>query len=548
GNNISSGWKISGSTDVYAYNTNVILGPYPISGGNLSLNIEDIVDGNCKTTVPVTAPAPCSTPCVLEVVDVTVFACDNNNTGNTSADDVFKVTFKVNAVSGSVNFYNVTYNGKTYGPFTYGQIITIDDLPANGQNLTLSVVDAVNSGCVTSLVVKQDPCSSCPQTVDAGADKILTCTNNTATLTATASHQGGVFVWTGPNGFNKSGQTVTTSTEGEYTVTVTFPDQCVATDKVLVSKDANLPVANAGTDQELTCIKKDAVLTGSSNLSGNVTYTWTNAAGTVIGNTATITVTGTGFYYLEVTNTLNNCKSGKDEVEVFDRNQQLKFVTNSWICSNKGTATIGDDDEYTYTFNLSNTTSATNKYKVMYQGSEIGSYNYNQSYSLTLPADGSTRIYVFVDEVTGCMTSTTIGPLEPCSTDCELTIEDLTVICNDNGTESIDTDDYYEVEFKVTGINTGSSGTFVVTKDGVQISSQNYGSKLVFKFPADGTIPFIVVRDKDINGCQVVLNIPQLNPCSSKCDIEATVSNVLCNDNGTINDPADDIFYFDVVV
>ena len=548
GNNISSGWKISGSTDVYAYNTNVILGPYPISGGNLSLNIEDIVDGNCKTTVPVTAPAPCSTPCVLEVADVTVFPCDNNNTGNTSADDVFKVTFKVNAVSGSVNFYNVTYNGKTYGPFTYGQIITIDDLPANGQNLTLSVVDAVNGGCVTSLVVKQDPCSSCPQTVDAGADKILTCTNNTATLTATASHQGGVFVWTGPNGFNKSGQTVTTSTEGEYTVTVTFPDQCVATDKVLVSKDANLPVANAGTDQELTCIKKDAVLTGSSNLSGNVTYTWTNAAGTVIGNTATITVTGTGFYYLEVTNTLNNCKSGKDEVEVFDRNQQLKFVTNSWICSNKGTATIGDDDEYTYTFNLSNTTSATNKYKVMYQGSEIGSYNYNQSYSLTLPADGSTRIYVFVDEVTGCMTSTTIGPLEPCSTDCELTIEDLTVICNDNGTESIDTDDYYEVEFKVTGINTGSSGTFVVTKDGVQISSQNYGSKLVFKFPADGTIPFIVVRDKDINGCQVVLNIPQLNPCSSKCDIEATVSNVLCNDNGTINDPADDIFYFDVVV
>ncbi|MCZ2101418.1 MAG: gliding motility-associated C-terminal domain-containing protein [Chitinophagales bacterium] len=548
GNNVSASWKIAGQGDTHPYNTDVILGPYPISGGNLSLIIVDTDDGSCTQTVNVTAPEPCSTPCVLEVVDVTIFDCDNNNTGNTSADDFFKVTFKVNALSGSVNFYNVTFNGKTYGSFTYGQEISINDLPANGTNLVLTIQDAVNDGCITTVTVSQAPCSFCPQTVDAGPDIILTCTNNTATLTATASESGGVFVWTGPNGFNKTGQTVTTSAEGEYTVTVTFPDQCQATDVVLVSKDANLPAANAGPDQELTCIKKEAILAGSSNLPDNVIYTWTNAAGMVIGNTPTITVTEIGFYYLEVTNTLNNCKSGKDEVEVFNKNQQLHLVTNKWICSNNGTPTTGDDDIYTYTFSLSNTTSATNTYKMLRDGVVVGTYNYNQEYSVTIPADGNNVVYVFVDDVTGCELTATVGPLEPCSTDCELEISDLSIVCFDNDTESIDTDDYFVISFTVTGVNTGASNKFNVSSNGKSLGDYTYGTKVTFNFDADGSDPFIVIKDLNINGCQIVLPAPKLNPCSSKCDIEATVSNILCNDNGTINDLNDDIFYFDIVV
>ena len=52
-------------------------------------------------------------------------------------------------------------------------------------------------------------------------------------------------MWTGPNGFTKSGATVQTSTPGTYILTVSFPDQCVAKDSVKVSKDANVPEANA---------------------------------------------------------------------------------------------------------------------------------------------------------------------------------------------------------------------------------------------------------------------------------------------------------------
>lgn len=548
GNNISTGWRIAGVTGTHPYNTNVVLGPYPISGGNLSLTIIDEADANCTSQVSVTAPAPCSTPCILEVVNVTVFDCDNNNTGNTAADDFFSVSFRVNALSGSYNFYNVTFNGNSFGPFNYGQDVTINNLPANSQDLTLTITDAINSGCVASVTVKQNPCSSCPQTVDAGADIVLTCTNNTATLSATASHTGGIFIWTGPNGFNVSGQTVSATAEGEYTVTVTYPDQCVATDKVLVSKDANLPIANAGADQELTCNKTEAVLIGSSNFPDNITYIWTNAAGDVIGTDFMITVSDVGVYYLEVTNTLNNCKSGKDEVEVFNRNQQLRMVTNKWVCDNNDTKTDGGDDFYTYTFSLSNTTSATNSYTMYHNGTALGTYNYNQEYSITIPADGSSLVYEFVDNVSGCKTNVTVGPLTPCSTDCELTISDLSVVCFDNGTESIDSDDYYEIKFMVTGVNTGPSNRFTVTNNGTNLGTWNYGDLVEIQLMADGSVPFIVVKDMNVNGCEIVVDIPKLNPCSSKCDIEAVVSNILCNDNGTINDPNDDVYYFDVVV
>ncbi|MBK8624924.1 MAG: gliding motility-associated C-terminal domain-containing protein [Saprospiraceae bacterium] len=548
GFNISDGWQIAGNPTVYAYNTDIILGPYPISGGNLSLNIRDRVDSQCTKIVPIIAPAPCSTPCVLQVNNVIINACDNNNTGNTTADDKFSVTFVVNVVSGSTNFYNVTYGTQTFGPFTYGQTATINNLPANGQNLVLTVKDAINSGCVQTFTVKQDPCSSCTQTVDAGQDIQLTCAQNTATLTGTASVSGGIFVWTGPNGFNKTGQTVTTSTEGTYTLTVTFPDQCVATDMVSVATDANLPISNAGPNQELTCIKTTAQLTASSNLTTNVTYTWTNAAGVVIGNTPTITVNSIGFYYVEVTNTTNNCKSGKDEVEVFNLNQQLTFNTKIWNCDDKNTPTTGADDEYTITFNLANTTNATNQYRILYQGSEIGLYNYNQNVPLVVPADGNMRLYEFVDLVTGCKTSTEVGPFISCSTNCLIEFTTPLVDCDDNGTESIDTDDKYTIKFNVSALNGGLSGSFRVTIDGVLYNTYTYGSTVEINLPALSNTPFIQLQDQNIAACQAVVPVPTLKPCSSTCTISAQVSNILCNDNGTINDPSDDVFSFDVIV
>ncbi|MCE2789522.1 MAG: gliding motility-associated C-terminal domain-containing protein, partial [Saprospiraceae bacterium] len=459
----------------------------------------------------------------------------------------FTITFVVTAVSGSTSFYNVTLGNQSFGPFNYGQTATISGLTASGQNLTLTATDANNNGCTVQFTAKQDPCSTCPQVISAGNDIQLTCAQNVATLSATSSGTGGIFVWTGPNNFNKTGQTVTTSLEGEYTLTVTFPDQCVKTDKVMVLKDANLPVANAGPDQELTCKKLTATLTGSSNLTSNVIFTWTNAAGTVIGNTPSINVTAVGFYYLEVTNTQNNCKSGKDEVEVYNRNQQLTFNTKTWTCSNGGTPSNSGDDIYTIVFNLANSLGATNQYRILYQGVEVGVYNYNTTVQLTAPADGQERTYEFEDLVTGCKTSTKVGPLTSCSTTCLISFDQYTSDCNDNGTESDETDDTYTITFVVNALNGGAVKSFIVFVDGVDKGTYTYGSKVTLTLPANRATPFIQLQDKNIAACLAVVPAEALIPCSSTCTLNATVSNILCNDNGTINDPADDKFFFDVI-
>ncbi len=317
GLNISSGWFIQGDPQLRTYNATHRIGPFLISGGDFNEDIFDSVDNNCLVNVTVEAPAACSEPCVLRVDNLLVNPCNDNGTGDDDTDDVFDISFSVSRVSGSVNFYNVTDGTTIYGPYTYGQTVTISNLSANGSTITLSVYDGINSGCTQTIVVSQPSCSSCTQTVDAGADITLTCIQNTATLTATSS-QPGVYTWTGPNGFLKTGQSVTTTTPGVYTVTVIYPDNCTATDIVEVFKDGSLPVSNAGLDQSITCNVTSVTLSGTSNLSTNVQYVWTNSSGSVVGNTQNITVTEPGLYYFEVINLTNNCSSGQDEVEVID--------------------------------------------------------------------------------------------------------------------------------------------------------------------------------------------------------------------------------------
>ena len=58
----------------------------------------------------------------------------------------------------------------------------------------------------------------------------------------------------------------------------------------------------------------------------------------------------------------------------------------------------------------------------------------------------------------------------------------------------------------------------------------------------------LVFTDDDDNGCTTSLDIVAPDPCSDQCEISPTASNIVCDDNGTPSDPADDTFTVDVVV
>ncbi|MBK9257768.1 MAG: gliding motility-associated C-terminal domain-containing protein [Saprospiraceae bacterium] len=319
GFNLSPSWGIEGQAQDRLYNTNITLGPFPVSGGNVSLNITDSADSQCRTAVNVTAPPACSEPCVLELTGLVTGACNNAGTGNTEADDVYSIDFRINVLGGSASIYKVSDGVREWGPFIYGTPVTITDLPANGQNIILNVIDQSNPGCNFNFTVRQDPCSQCTQTVNAGPDIELSCLVNTANLMGTSSVPGVIYQWTGPNNFNRIGQNAQTATPGTYYFRVTFADQCVATDSMRVTIDANLPVANAGPDMTINCLVSTVMLTGSGNVNAsNAEYIWTDASGAVIGTNQTLSVTIPGTYFFQVVNTNNNCISGKDEVIVSD--------------------------------------------------------------------------------------------------------------------------------------------------------------------------------------------------------------------------------------
>ncbi len=153
--------------------------------------------------------------------------------------------------------------------------------------------------------------------VTANASNELTCTNPTATLTATnITPPGATIKWYGPSpgpgqlGPELVGNAPVVSNPGVYTVRANAgPVGCFAEDTVTVTENKTPPNANAGADKELTCTVTSIALSGSSTTPG-ATFAWisSNGGNIVSGpNTATPTVNAAGTYTLTVTNPANGC-------------------------------------------------------------------------------------------------------------------------------------------------------------------------------------------------------------------------------------------------
>ena len=165
-----------------------------------------------------------------------------------------------------------------------------------------------------------------------------------------------------------------------------------------------------------------------------------------------------------------------------------------------------------------------------------------------LPADMTTVTLVFIDVTNDCILEQTIGPLNPCSTNCVITADMLSFICNGNGTPTDPLDDFYDVEILATVINGSSINRYNVSIDGVISYSFEYGVLSTFSLPATGLITTISLIDAEDVACSINESIGPLEPCSDACVITSEVLNLSCNDNGTEEDNSDDIYFFDLTV
>ena len=153
-----------------------------------------------------------------------------------------------------------------------------------------------------------------------------------------------------------------------------------------------------------------------------------------------------------------------------------------------------------------------------------------------------------VDDLTCFIEITLIDP-GTCSGACNITTAEFGIVsCDNNDTPSDPTDDFIVFELEVDGINIGT-GYDVMTPSGT-LNGGNYGTTSQFELPVgsagEGDISITII---DINdpSCFEMLTLLDPGTCSGACSIDAIIPNIIgCDNGGTVNDPTDDIFSFEI--
>ena len=268
------------------------------------------------------------------------FLCISNITSNcTAISDTIKVscdTLGLVADAGSNQILNCNTTSVTLGGgnTSIGNDILYEWLDSSGNlvgtlatlitdicdTYTLSLTN-VNTGCVASDEVVVTCTTGLPVS-DAGSDIILNpnCdlpnTDFPVTLDGSGSDQGVSFeyLWSTVDGNIISGEnTLNPEVDqlGTYSLAVTNVNtNCTAHDEMQVKFDENfiLPTPDVLPFGKLNCTNESVTLDASPTLgTGNLSFNWFDFNFNNLGNTASIEVTESGVYTLEVASDLTNC-------------------------------------------------------------------------------------------------------------------------------------------------------------------------------------------------------------------------------------------------
>jgi hypothetical protein len=228
---------------------------------------------------------------------------ENTFTGCTGSAIAFQITVapaptltiapaspEINCTQTSVNLTATSSSSGASFSWSTGEM-TNTVVAASAQ--TYTVISTTTDGCTQTGQVTVTASISLPTpviTINTG-NSVLTCDNTQVGLTVTG---GGTYQWSGSLGSNAI---VTITSADTYTVTVTAPNGCTATDTYTVTQNIVPPTAsitnNTGSSV-LDCSNAQVSLTAT----GGGTYAWSSSLGSTanvsINNPATYTVTITG--------------------------------------------------------------------------------------------------------------------------------------------------------------------------------------------------------------------------------------------------------------
>ena len=172
-----------------------------------------------------------------------------------------------------------------------------------------------------------------------------------------------------------------------------------------------------------------------------------------------------------------------------------------------------------------------------------------ENIELILSADELSHTIIIQDlDSLSCADTIEIGPLFNCSSPCILTLDLFEFSCNDNNTSLDSTDDSIEISWQVSAIDGSANGMYQVIIDNVLFGVFAYGDIISEIFTdLNGNEIVIQFVDSEFESCMISESLV-LESCSNDCEIEATIIDVLCFNNGTNNTDIDDQYSFTLLV
>ncbi|MEM7573715.1 MAG: gliding motility-associated C-terminal domain-containing protein, partial [Bacteroidota bacterium] len=338
GNNTGTSWSADDPNATNgSYDTPIIFGPYPISGGDLNITITDGSDAGCTTTFSVTAPTTCSVPVCDVSANVGQPTCNDNGTPNDPTDDTFSFSATISGnntgTSWSADDPNAT-NGSYDTPIIFGPY------PISGGDLNIIIVDGGDASCTIGFSVSAPAaCSFCNPSIELGPDGTISCTEPNWELFGSAP--GAVAVsWTNPDGqVIATSSTTLVQQAGSYLFTAIFPDGCTATatTSVFADQDAPLVLILANPDSVLNCVASSISL--STIPESDVVYSWETAEGSVQATQLQVNQAGT--YNLVAIDTINGCSnSASIAIEDLTEYPFIDLAREATLDCNSGSFTI----------------------------------------------------------------------------------------------------------------------------------------------------------------------------------------------------------------
>jgi gliding motility-associated-like protein len=417
-----------------------------------------------------------------------ILTCNDNGTDTDPDDDYYLVQFSVQT-TGTSSTFELLADGVSQGYFTYGMPVSLN-IQAMNQSIVLTAVDTTY-GCTSMLATS--PLFTCSSNCDIVVDAITqVCSDNGTPVDPADDFHTITITVSAVNGSVSNQYHVLLNGTPTYLFTYGMPEAFI----LPVSSPAPTIVLQDADDQQCFLNLNIGPLTGCSN----------------------------------------QCVIPAPSVQ--------------YTCSDNNTPDDVTDDFYTVIFTpVVTNPGASATVEVLVDGVLVHSAPAGTVITLTLPADGATHVILVRDtDQPSCEVQWTTITLTPCSTLCIITVDATTVECRDNGTPMVPGDDFYVIQWNATAMFGSVSQTYTILLDGIVAGTGAYGTDEMLMIPADGMIHTINLRDIDELNCVVEIPLPALVHCSNDCVISVQIQSVHCDNNGTNQTEADDIFFVDVLV